>query len=35
MERKWFVDELYLAVFVDRYVDISRFLADVMTGNSA
>ena len=30
MERKWFVDELYTAVFVDRYVDISRFLADVI-----
>ena len=30
MERKWFVDEGYWAVFVDRYVDISRFLADVV-----
>jgi NADH-quinone oxidoreductase subunit L len=28
MENKWFVDEGYWAVFVDRYVDISRFLAD-------
>jgi NADH-quinone oxidoreductase subunit L len=30
MEHKWFVDEGYWAVFVDRYVDISRFLADVI-----
>ncbi len=30
MERKWFVDELYWAVFVDRYVDLARFLADVV-----
>jgi NADH-quinone oxidoreductase subunit L len=28
MENKWFVDEGYWAVFVNRYVDISRFLAD-------
>jgi NADH-quinone oxidoreductase subunit L len=30
MENKWFVDEGYWAVFVDRYVDISRFIADVI-----
>jgi len=30
MENKWFVDEGYWAVFVDRYVDISRFLAEVI-----
>jgi NADH-quinone oxidoreductase subunit L len=30
MERKWFVDEIYWAVFLDRYVDVSRFLADVI-----
>ncbi len=30
MENKWFVDEGYWAVFVDRYIDISRFLADVI-----
>ncbi len=30
MENKWFVDEGYWAVFLDRYVDISRFLADVI-----
>jgi NADH-quinone oxidoreductase subunit L len=30
MENKWFVDEGYWAVIVDRYVDISRFLADVV-----
>jgi NADH-quinone oxidoreductase subunit L len=30
MENKWFVDEGYWAVFVDRYVDIARFLADVV-----
>ena len=28
MENKWFVDEGYWFVIVDRYVDISRFLAD-------
>ena len=32
MERKWFVDEIYWAVFVDRYVDASRFLANVIDG---
>ncbi len=32
MERKWFVDEIYWVAFVDRYVDISRFLADVIDG---
>lgn len=30
MENKWFVDEGYWAVFVDRYVDLARFLADVV-----
>lgn len=30
IERKWFVDEIYWAAFVDRYADISRFLADVI-----
>ncbi len=30
MERKWLVDEIYWALFVDRYVDVSRFLADVI-----
>lgn len=30
MERKWFVDEIYWAVFLDRYVDVSRFVADVI-----
>jgi len=30
MEHKWFVDEGYWAVFVDRYIDLSRFLADVV-----
>ncbi|MGA7192975.1 MAG: NADH-quinone oxidoreductase subunit L [Anaerolineales bacterium] len=33
MERKWFVDELYWAVFLDRYVDVSYFLADVIDWN--
>ncbi len=28
MENKWFVDEGYWAVVVDRYVDVSNFLAD-------
>jgi len=32
MERKWFVDEIYWAAFVDRYVDLARFLADVIDG---
>jgi NADH-quinone oxidoreductase subunit L len=30
MEHKWFVDEGYWAVFVDRFVDLARFLADVV-----
>jgi NADH-quinone oxidoreductase subunit L len=30
MERKWFVDELYWALFLDRYVDASRFVANVI-----
>ena len=30
MERKWFVDELYWALFLDRYVDVSRFVANVI-----
>jgi NADH-quinone oxidoreductase subunit L len=29
-ENKWWVDEGYWAVFVDRYIDVSRFLADVV-----
>ncbi len=32
MERKWFVDEGYRAMFIDRYVDIARFTADVIDG---
>ncbi len=27
MERKWFVDEAYKALILDRYVDLARFLA--------
>ncbi len=30
MEKKWLVDEIYWAVFVNRYIDIARFLADVI-----
>ncbi len=30
MENKWFVDEGYKAVFLDNYVRISKFLADVI-----
>jgi NADH-quinone oxidoreductase subunit L len=30
MERKWFVDEGYKALFIDRYVDVARFTADVI-----
>ncbi len=32
MERKWFVDEGYRALFLDRYVDLAHFLADVVDG---
>src|SRR5574341_1076903 len=32
MERKWFVDEGYWALFVNRYVDLARFTADVIDG---
>jgi NADH-quinone oxidoreductase subunit L len=32
MEHKWFVDEGYWAVFVNRYVDIARFTADIIDG---
>jgi len=28
MENKWFVDEGYFAVFINRYVDMANFLAD-------
>jgi len=28
MEHKWFVDEGYFAVFINRYVDLAKFLAD-------
>jgi len=28
MENKWFVDEGYFAVFINRYVDMAKFLAD-------
>ena len=31
-ERKYWVDEVYWAVFVNRYVDIARFLANVIDG---
>jgi len=31
-ERKYWVDEAYWAVFVNRYVDIARFLANVVDG---
>jgi len=31
-ERKYWVDEAYWALFVNRYVDISRFLANVIDG---
>ncbi len=32
MEHKWFVDEGYKALFIDRYADIARFMADVIDG---
>ncbi len=31
-ERKYWVDEAYWAIFINRYVDVSRFLADVIDG---
>jgi NADH-quinone oxidoreductase subunit L len=31
-ERKYWVDEAYWALFVNRYVDVSRFLANVIDG---
>jgi NADH-quinone oxidoreductase subunit L len=31
-ERRYWVDEFYWAVFVNRYVDVSRFLAEVIDG---
>ncbi len=30
MENKWFIDEAYWLVFVDRYVDLARFLAQTV-----
>ena len=33
MENKWFVDEAYQFVFVDRYVDLARFLAQTVDWN--
>jgi NADH-quinone oxidoreductase subunit L len=30
MENKWFVDEAYKFVFIDRYVDLARFLAQTV-----
>jgi NADH:ubiquinone oxidoreductase subunit 5 (subunit L)/multisubunit Na+/H+ antiporter MnhA subunit len=30
MSRKWYVDEAYKALILDRYADISRFLANVI-----
>jgi NADH-quinone oxidoreductase subunit L len=32
MENKWFVDEIYAAVFLKPYTAVSRFLADVIDG---
>jgi NADH-quinone oxidoreductase subunit L len=31
-ERRYWVDEAYWALFLNRYVDVSRFLADVIDG---
>jgi NADH-quinone oxidoreductase subunit L len=30
LNHKWYIDELYKAVILDRYVDLSRFLANVI-----
>jgi NADH-quinone oxidoreductase subunit L len=32
MQRKWYVDELYRALILDRYVDLARFTSDVIDG---
>jgi NADH-quinone oxidoreductase subunit L len=32
LEHKYWVDEAYWAVFVNRYVDVARFLADILDG---
>jgi NADH-quinone oxidoreductase subunit L len=32
MNRKWYVDELYKALILDRYVDAARFTAEVIDG---
>lgn len=32
MQRKWYVDEAYRALFLDRYVDVARFTANVIDG---
>jgi NADH-quinone oxidoreductase subunit L len=32
MERRWFVDEIYWALFLDRYVDVARFTAEIIDG---
>jgi NADH-quinone oxidoreductase subunit L len=32
MEHKWYVDEGYKVLFIDRYVDIAHFTADVIDG---
>jgi NADH-quinone oxidoreductase subunit L len=32
MERKWGVDEAYNFLFIQRYIDLSRFLGDVVEG---
>ncbi len=32
MENKWFVDEGYWALFVNRYIDVARFTADIIDG---
>jgi NADH-quinone oxidoreductase subunit L len=31
-ERRYWVDEVYWALFINRYVDVARFLADVIDG---
>jgi NADH-quinone oxidoreductase subunit L len=32
MQRKWYVDEIYKAVILDRYGDLARFTANVIDG---
>ena len=32
LNQKWYIDELYASLILDRYVDLSRFLANIIDG---